>query len=168
MYDPQAQQHAQHAAQALNAAQQPRRLNVQFRHPMTGEMITRSFGVSPANIFMLEHLLYQSFGIPPTQTLVLTLNDSVVVCPVSTIDINEAASAWKCELTTLSLPSGMPTVPPQMMPMGVSPNMYQQPPPPITMYAPQPPQHSQNHHMQQKTFTPLTGPNAGPLAPYSK
>ncbi len=166
MYDPQAQQQV---AQAQNAAQQPRRLNVQFRHPMTGEMITRSFGVSPTNIFMLEHLLYQSFGIPPTQTLVLTLNDSIVVCPVSTIDINEAASAWKCELTTLSLPTGMPAVPTQMMPMGMSPNMYQPQPPPITMYAPQPPQHSQSQHMQQqKTFAPLAGPNAGPMAPYSK
>jgi hypothetical protein len=61
---------------------------------------------------MFELILYQAFAIPRTEALMLSLNnDAVIIYPLSSLDLQEASQAWKCELQTIPLVATPASVP---------------------------------------------------------
>jgi hypothetical protein len=65
------------------------------------QTIIKDIHFSSDNVQIFEHILYQSFKIPTHYPLMLTLNDSLVIFPLTALDLNEAEQAWKCELQVL-------------------------------------------------------------------
>lgn len=62
---------------------------------------------------LFETILRHAYQIPSHEGIMLQLNDSVVVYPVSNLDVDEAGKAHKIEISTFLLPSaqsggGMP------------------------------------------------------------